>query len=190
MINLIKKRVKEKLKDHQKRYQHVIGVYETALKLAKHYQIDEKKAAIAALYHDYAKYDSIEEQIAHLELKVIKKYADTPVMYHALAAAHYLENDFKIKDQDILNAIRYHVWGRAHMSLLEQIIFISDYCEPNRKFTDTTYIFELAMKDIDVATEYCMKLTLEDIIKKEGTQHEDQLSAYQYYVEVNRGKTK
>jgi predicted HD superfamily hydrolase involved in NAD metabolism len=190
MINTIKEKVYEKLKDHQIRYEHVIGVYETAVKLARKYNVDEEKAAIAALYHDYAKYEPIEEQIAHLELKVIKRYADTPVMYHALAAAHYVENDFMIKDQDILNAIRYHVWGRTEMSMLEKIIFISDYCEPNRKFMDTTYIFELAMRDIDIATEYCMKLTSEDIIKKEGTQHEDQISAYQYYVEVNRGKTK
>jgi predicted HD superfamily hydrolase involved in NAD metabolism len=190
MIDNIKQRVYEKLKDHQKRYEHVIGVYETAVKLAKHYGVDEQKAAIAALYHDYAKYESIEEQIAHLELKVIKKYADTPVMYHALAAAFHLENDFHIKDQDVLNAIRYHVWGRAEMSILEKIIFISDYCEPNRKFMDSTYIFELALKDIDLATEYCMKLTSEDIIKKDGTEHEDQVSAYHYYMEVNSGKIK
>jgi len=190
MIEQIKEAVYQKLINHPKRYEHVIGVYETATKLAHHYHMDEEKVGIAALFHDYAKYDSIEDQIAHLELKIIKHYTETPVMYHAFAAAYWLETIFHIKDHDILNAIRYHVWGRKDMSMTEKIIFIADYCEPNRAFEDTTYIFNLAIQDIDLACEYCMKLTYEDVIRKHKIPHEDQMIAYTYYKEVNRGKIK
>ncbi|TNF08581.1 MAG: HD domain-containing protein [Bacillota bacterium] len=190
MIEDIKKVVEEKLREHPKRYQHVLGVYETAIKLALIHHADEHKAAIAALFHDYAKYDSIEDQIQHLELKVIKHYADAPVMYHAFAAAYALETMFQIRDQEILNAIRYHVFGRKDMGLIEKIIFVADYCEPSRNFSDVTYIYDLATKDMDQAVLYCMKLTLDDVIKKDKTPHEDQVAAYNYYLEVNSGKIK
>ena len=189
MIDDIKVAVAKKLNDHPKRYQHVLGVYETSIKLAQAYQTDELKVGIAAIFHDFSKCDTIETQISHLELKIIKKYADAPVMYHAFAAAQALESMFQVKDQDILNAIKYHVWGRENMSMIEKIIFIADYCEPNRKFLDTTYIFDLAMKDIDLAVEYCMKLTMQDVIGKNKIPHQDQVLAYQFYQEVNRGKT-
>ncbi len=190
MIETIKKEVTRKLKEHPKRLEHVFGVYETAIKLATIYQVDQDKAGIAALFHDYTKYDTIEDQIKHLDLKTIKKYTTSPVMFHALSAALELKNMFKINDEDLLNAIRYHVYGRASMSKIEQIIFISDYCEPNRRFTDTAYIFDLASKDLDLATEYCMKLTIDDVRRKGLTPNEEQVEAYQYYQEVNRGKTK
>ena len=46
--------VKEQLTDH--RYQHTLGVMETAISLAKQYGADEKKAELAAIFHDYAKF--------------------------------------------------------------------------------------------------------------------------------------
>jgi predicted HD superfamily hydrolase involved in NAD metabolism len=189
MIEQIKHQVIEKLKDHPKRLKHVMGVYETACTLASIHHIDVDKAAIAALYHDYAKYDTIEEQIKHMELKMIKQYAEYPVMYHALAAAIKLEHDFNIKDQDILNAIRYHVWGRPQMSDLEKIIFISDSCEPNRAFEDACYIFETAKKDLNQAVSMAMKASIDYLKHKGLSPSEEQLIAYHSYQEVNRGET-
>ncbi|MDI6452309.1 bis(5'-nucleosyl)-tetraphosphatase (symmetrical) YqeK [Peloplasma aerotolerans] len=189
MIEQIKEKVTEKLKHHKKRLQHVFGVYETAVKLAKIHGVDEKKVAIAALYHDYSKYDTIEEQIQYLDLKSIKEYVDYPVIYHALSAAAQLEYDFKIRDKEILNAIKYHVWGRPNMTDIEKIIFISDSCEPNRKFKDCDMIYEMATKDLDLAVEHCMKISIEHVYKKQLTPSEEQFGAYAYYKEVNSGKT-
>jgi predicted HD superfamily hydrolase involved in NAD metabolism len=190
MIEVIKREVTKKLNEHPKRLEHVFGVYETAIKLASIYHVSQEKAGIAALFHDYTKYDSLENQIKYLDLKTIKKYTTSPVMFHALSAAEELKLMFKVSDEDILNAIRYHVYGRASMSIIEQIIFISDYCEPNRKFTDTQYIYDLASQNLNQATEYCMKLTIDDVRRKGLTPHEEQVEAYTYYQEVNRGKTK
>lgn len=189
MIDVIENKVREKLLGHPKRLAHVFGVAETAEKLAKIYDISTEKAKIAGLYHDYAKYDKLEDQMNMMDLRWIKEYADYPVIYHAIAAANMLEHEFRIHDQDILNAIRYHVWGRKEMSLLEKIIFVADSCEPNRTYDDTSYIYELATKDIDKAVEYCMLQSIKDVKNKGLIPADEQLEAYQYYVEVNRGKT-
>lgn len=191
MIEDIKKVVSEKLKHHPNRLKHVFGVYETAVELAKIHHVDIEKASIAALFHDFSKYDPIDIQIAHMPLKWIKAYSEHPVIYHALAAAIELEHMFHINDPDILNAIRYHVWGRTHMSDLEKIIFISDSCEPNRVFDDASYIFETAKKDLDQAVLLSMKASIDDLrTRKHVEPSDEQLEAYTYYMEVNRGKTK
>jgi predicted HD superfamily hydrolase involved in NAD metabolism len=190
MIDAIKKRVSEKLSNHQKRLTHVFGVYETAVKLAKIHNVDVEKVSIAALFHDYSKYDSIEDQVAHMDLKTIKNYAEYPVIYHAMAAAIALEHEFHIRDQEILNGIRYHVWGRPNMSDLEKIVFISDSCEPNRNFPDSQMIFEMASKNLNQATEYCMKISIDHVIAKGLVPSPEQMESYQYYKEVNRGEIK
>ncbi|MDY0294571.1 MAG: bis(5'-nucleosyl)-tetraphosphatase (symmetrical) YqeK [Acholeplasmataceae bacterium] len=190
MTEHIEKRVKEKLKDYPKRLDHVLGVAETAVKLAKIYQVDEEKAMIAGLYHDFAKHDSLEDKMNMMDLRWIKAYADYPVIYHAIAASNMLEHEFRVHDHDILNAIRYHVWGRKEMSVLEKIIFVSDSCEPSRHYKDKDYIFDLATKDLDLAVEYCMLASIKDVKQKGLIPSDEQIETYQYYQEVNRGKSK
>jgi len=190
MIDLIEKRVYEKLGNHPHRLKHVIGVAETAKKLAIIYHESPEKAMIAGLFHDIAKYDTLEEQLNMMDLRWIKAYADYPVIYHAIAASNLLEHEFKIHDQDILNAIRYHVWGRKGMSTLEKIIFVADSCEPNRGFADSDEVYELATHDLDRAVCYCMEQSIHHIQSKGLTPSEEQLESYQYYLEVTRGEIK
>ncbi|MCD4826443.1 MAG: bis(5'-nucleosyl)-tetraphosphatase (symmetrical) YqeK [Acholeplasmataceae bacterium] len=188
MINKIKKQVENKLKHDPKRLEHVIGVYETAIKLAKIYNVDENFVAIASLYHDYTKNDPIEDQIKLLTEQEIIKYKDYPVNYHALSAAKQLEIDFNVKNEEILMAIKSHVWGRAYMSIYEKIVFVSDYCEPNRIFIDTKALYDLAAKDIDLAVLKSMELTLNYLERQDIKPSQEQLIAYAYYMEVNNGK--
>jgi predicted HD superfamily hydrolase involved in NAD metabolism len=190
MIDQIKEKVIQKLKDHPKRLTHVFGVAETARILATIHQVSEDKAIIAGLYHDIAKYDTIEEQTRYLDLDTINHFKAYPVIFHAYGAASYLKEDFKIDDEEILNAIRHHVWGRPNMSTLEKIIFISDSCEPNRKYADCQRIFELAKINLDEALWICMDISLEKLIEKGKKPSFEQMEAHQYYMEVTRGKNK
>lgn len=190
MIDKIKRQVEEKLKNDPKRLEHVIGVYETAMKLAKIYEVDENFVGIASLYHDYTKNDLIKDQIKVLTEKEILKYKDYPVNYHALSAAKQLEIDFNVKNEEILMAIKSHVWGRPYMSIYEKIVFVSDYCEPNRIFIDTNALYELAVKDIDLAVLKSMELTLNYLKRQKIKPSEEQMKAYTYYMEVNSEKVR
>lgn len=187
MIDQIVARVQEELKDDPKRFKHVLGVVDTAIALANIHGSDPYKAKLAALYHDCLRIAPVARQIQYLDLKTIKKYSDYPAVYHAYAAAASLQNDFGIKDSDILNAIRYHVWGRPKMSTLEKIIFISDACEPNRTFSDRESLYELSTKDLNQAVCNAMKKGIDYQVEKGNTPNPDQLEAYQYYLEVTSG---
>ena len=55
--NVLEEHYKDK---NPKRLAHIYGVAEMAELLAKRYGIDENKAKIAALMHDYSKYDDFD----------------------------------------------------------------------------------------------------------------------------------
>jgi len=186
-MNEIILRATIKLKDHPKRLKHVEGVAETAVKLALVHDVDVEKARIAGYWHDTSKYDEIEIQIKDLDQDSILRYQDYPVIYHALAAAKTLENEFDMHDDDLLNAIKHHVWGTKDMGKLEKIIFIADSCEPNRGFEDSEMIFKMAIQDLDQAVCYCMKISIDHLIAKGKTPSQEQVKAYQYYMEETRG---
>ena len=67
---------------------------------------------------------------AGLELSEIEKGSGS--LLHSKAGAELAQSKYGVKDEDILNAIRYHTTGRPGMSLLEKIIFTADYIEPGR----------------------------------------------------------
>ena len=87
-----------------------------------------------------------------------------------------------MSDEDILNAIRYHTTGRAGMSLLEKIVFIADYIEPNReKFGGLEEARRLAYQDLDAAMKYILENTI-DFVKIRGRLlHPLSLEALEYY---------
>jgi predicted HD superfamily hydrolase involved in NAD metabolism len=70
--------VKEQLTDH--RYQHTLGVMETAIALAKQYGADEKKAEMAAIFHDYAKFRPKDEM---KQIILTKNFPQDLLHYHA-----------------------------------------------------------------------------------------------------------
>ncbi|HAX73781.1 MAG TPA: phosphohydrolase [Firmicutes bacterium] len=166
-----------------KRFVHTEGVYETAIILAKRFGVDEKKAAVAALLHDVAKYLPHEEMKEMLINHHLSSYLDhNEAVWHAPVGSLVAVKEYGICDQDILNAIQYHTTGRMQMSDLEKVIYLADYIEPNRKQPGVDEIRELCEKSLDVA----MATTLHRTINYLNTQtnpdiHPDTLDAYEDY---------
>lgn len=141
-----------KVRLNEKRYRHTMGVIETATKLAERYGADEEKAYIAALFHDACKNLDIDEMNSLVEEYGIgDQYIDKPQLAHSKLAAAIIRDRFEMEDEDIINAISYHTTGRAEMSLLEKIIYISDAVEPNRSYPGVQKLNRLAFEDLDRA---------------------------------------
>ena len=168
-IDLIKVDLKEKLP--KKRYEHTLGVAYTAAALAMCYGEDILKAELAGILHDVAKAKK------SLELKddmkgYIDPYTDgdyvaliadkAPQILHAIYAPYLAKKDYKIEDKDILSAIRWHTTGKKDMTMLEKIVFVADYIEPNRKkLPDLDRIRTLSFHDISEAVKVIAKSTIE-----------------------------
>ena len=168
-IDLIKADLKEKLP--KKRYEHTLGVAYTAASLAMCYGEDILKAELAGILHDVAKTkksfelkDDMKEYIdPYTDGDYVALIADkAPQILHAIYAPYLAKRDYKIEDKDILSAIRWHTTGKKDMTMLEKIVFVADYIEPNRKkLPDLDRIRTLSFHDISEAVKVTAKSTIE-----------------------------
>ena len=55
------------------------------------------------------------------------------------------------------------------MNLLEKIIYVADYLEPNRNFPGVEKLRELAFSDLDEALKLGLTMTL-DLLKQQGSE--------------------
>ena len=179
---------KLKSKLTEKRFIHSIGVEYTAACLAMRYGADVQKARIAGLLHDNAKCLPIEDKLKKCEkfdLPINECERKNPDLLHGKLGAYYAREKYGIKDQEILDAITYHTTGRPAMTLIDKIIFVADYIEPNRKI-----IFELpeirmeAFTDIDECVIHILKNTLEYLDGKTDIIDEMTEKTHKYYTEL------
>ena len=62
-----------------------------------------------------------------------REFLDNPALLHSLVGAWVAENEYGMKDPDVLDAIRYHNTGYAGMSRLAVCVCLSDSIEPFRQ---------------------------------------------------------
>jgi predicted HD superfamily hydrolase involved in NAD metabolism len=179
--------VKEQLTEH--RYQHTLGVMETAIQLAKQYGADVKKAELAAIFHDYAKFRSKEEmkQIILEQNMPNDLLVYNTELWHAPVGAYLVKTEVGIQDEDILNAIRYHTSGRANMTLLEKIVYVADYIEPGRIFPGVDEVRELAQQDLDKALIKALQNTIQFLLKKNQPIYPDTIHTYNSLIMEHKG---
>lgn len=115
----------------EERYLHTLGVAETAVELARMFNLSEEKAYLAGLLHDCAKGFSNEKllQIITENLSIDECEMINPKTYHAPVGAFVAEKEFCVTDEEILSAIRWHTIGKVEMSDFEKVIFIADKIE-------------------------------------------------------------
>lgn len=152
----------------EKRFIHTLGVMETARYLAKRYGGNEEDAELAAMIHDVAKCWPVKEQAAY----IIEHQLDTELLnyekelWHAEVGAHYARAQYGVTNPEICNAIRYHTSGRIGMSLLEKIVWVADYIEPNRTFDGVKKARKLAEISLEHAILYGLDSTINFLIEK------------------------
>lgn len=158
--------VKKQLTEH--RYQHTLGVTDTAILLAKQYGADEKKAELAAIFHDYAKFrpkDEMREIIVKqgMPRDLLEYNAE---LWHAPVGAYLVEHEAGITDREVLDAIRFHTSGRPGMTNLEKVVYLADYIEPGRHFPGVEEVRELAKLNLNDALIKAVQNTIIFLMKK------------------------
>lgn len=171
--------VKRKLREH--RCLHTFGVREEAVRLAKRFKADEKKATLAALLHDITKQQPLEEQLAlcqkyHIFPDTMQK--QNTALLHSITAEAVAFYELGIDDNEILSAIRYHTTGCVDMNLLMKIIYLADCIEPNREpYPGLDKIRVMAQKNLDQAVLMSMERGLVHLKETGKPIHPDTLSA-------------
>lgn len=166
------------------RLQHVLGVEQAAIELAARYGCDQSRASLAALLHDYAK-----EMPDQVFLDLIEAYdldrgllAWDNNIWHGMVGAYRISEDFGLKDQAILQAIQRHTVGAADMTLLDKVLYVADYIEPNRNFPGVEEARRLAEQSLDQAVAYETAQTLAYLAQKRLPIHPQTLATYNAYI--------
>jgi len=165
---------------HEKRYQHTLGVAESARRLAERYGADPKKAELAGFVHDYCKCWPVERM---RQILIRHDYPQDLLhgekeLWHSFAGAIVIQSELGITDPEVLQAVRYHTTGRPGMSLLEKVVCVADYIEPNRSFPGVEQIRELAEKNLDEALAAALGGTIRFLIEQRKTVYPLTLDAY------------
>ncbi len=145
-----------------KRVQHVLGCRDTAATLARHWGANDTDAARAGVLHDITK-----ALDGPLQLTLCRAYGTMlddfsqkyPKTLHALTGSLVAREVFG-ENAAVVSAIRYHTTGKADMNLLEAILYVADYMEPNRNFDGVDQLRHLAYTDIYAALRLGLEMTL------------------------------
>ncbi len=132
LIEYLKKELKINLT--KRRYEHTLGVARLSKELAKIYGVNEDKAELAGMLHDYAKeFNQNEVKEYGKRYNLSEEKVKSIGLAHGYIGSKIAEDKYNIKDKEILLAIKNHTTGRKDMTTLEKIIYVADLGEENRE---------------------------------------------------------
>ncbi|MDO4383181.1 MAG: bis(5'-nucleosyl)-tetraphosphatase (symmetrical) YqeK [Eubacteriales bacterium] len=178
-LNELDEYLKKNLKPS--RYRHSMGVVKMAVSLAEIYGANREKARRAAMAHDIAKCLTLEESNRLVRYYGLPfKYLGNPAIAHSKLGVQILQSEFHWRDEEVLSAVSYHTTGKAAMTLLEEIIYVSDAIEEGRDYEDAPRLRRLAAENLDEACREVLEFSI-DSLKSQGRKIDsDTIEAYTY----------
>ena len=141
MIRTLQSRLKKN------RFAHSIGVANTAVKLAKRFNVDVDKAFIAGLLHDCAREfedDQMIDEAIKRGIEIGEVENQLPLLLHSYIGAKMIKEIYNVDDEEISQAIYRHTVGGRNMTKLDKIIYFADMIEPNRNYPGVDKLRQLA----------------------------------------------
>ena len=164
---------------NRRRIPHVLGTEQEAIRLCIRYGGDVEKARRAALLHDCTKRLNAEEQFALCDrygIALDDVERANPKLLHALTGAAVARELYGF-DAETVNAIRYHTTGRAHMSVLEKIMYLADYIEPSREFPGVEELRRVCYESLDRGLILGLEMTVREMTERGEPLHRATLEA-------------
>ena len=143
---------------------------------------DDEEIIAAGILHDITK---ALDKPAHLAL--CKKYGtvlrgfevENEKLLHSKSGAAVAGGVFG-ECQEVVSAIYWHTTGKADMTLLEKIVYMADYMEPNREFEGVETLRELAWTDLDRAMLFAFQLSVDILVERGKAVDEHSLQALEF----------
>lgn len=172
------------LKDFPSRYWHSISVAISAVHFADIYGVNKDSALIAGLLHDICKCikpDQLVPMCKKEGLELTIEDENSISCIHGFLAAKICKNKYNINDE-IYNAIYYHTCGRPNMTMLEKILYVTDFIEPIRKSRDKMSDIRIqAFKNIDSVISPMAAHTIKYVMDHNEYVHSNTIAVFEYY---------
>ena len=167
------------------RFAHSLAVAERAEELARRWGADETMARRAGILHDCTKYLELDEQLAlceqyHIQLDELERVAVK--LLHSKTGAAIARHVFG-EPEEVCNAIYWHTTGKADMTLLDKVLYMADYIEPNRDFDGVEELRKLAYTDLDQAMLLGVDSTIREMEERGYLIHTNTREARQWLLD-------
>lgn len=185
----------------RKRFSHALSVERECASLAAIYELSENDALrlrAAALLHDVTKKLSHDEQLCYCRengIPFTEEESHMPKIFHARTGAHFAAKLFpELVDDEIYGAILSHTTAKPAMGMIDALLYLADYIEPEREFPDCALLraeFYAALETMGKTEALKMALvrsfdyTLTGLITERGLIHGDVIAARNYYLLQN-----
>lgn len=146
MDKVVKKLVKSS------RYNHSVRTAETVEKICRMYNYDPEIGYFTGLVHDICKEFTTEEMLslAMLDgLPISDIETEKKSLLHGRAGAMFLKQNYGVENNEILEAVRYHTFGKENLGILGKIVYVADKIEPGRPQVTKEYTENLLKKNIN-----------------------------------------
>lgn len=168
IVDRVKKEIPE-------RFEHMAGTVIMAMKLNS--KLDFDKVFLAALLHDIGK--------NRKDIVGVPKDSLGTKVEHQFSSAIIAKEEYKIEDEEILSAIRYHTTAKPDMSEMEMLIYLADMIEPTRDFDGVEELRSVSENSIKEGFVFALKRTYERLKEAGKLIYPLTLSAVQYYEKEN-----
>ncbi len=163
------------------RYEHSLGVAETAAFLAGRFGGDREQARLAGLLHDCARAIPNEKMREEADARGIV-YGEVeramPLLLHAPLGAVLAREEYGVSDEAVLRAIARHTVGGAGMTPLDKIIYFADMIEPTRDYPDVEELRRLSREaSLDGMTLAGLTRSIAFVLEKGHLIHPDTVLA-------------
>lgn len=156
----------------KERYEHSVRTAQTAALLCRRYGENEARGYFCGIAHDICK-EMDSETLLSLSREDGFPVSDVELaklsLLHGRAAAVFLHKRFNVTDADILEAIRYHTFGKPGMCDLAKIVYIADKIEPGREYSSDEYIQKLMEFSLDDVLYNVLEKNIEYLKKQDKT---------------------
>lgn len=167
----------------ESRFLHSLWVAGTAASFCATYGMDATKGFLAGIGHDICK-EMDDEAIWNLAAKDGSEADEIErekiSLLHGRAAAVLLKERFSIDDEEVLQAVAHHTFGKPDLSDLALVIFVADKVEPTReRKNDLRALQKLPLRELT------RKIVLENIayVKFKGKKMSDRTFTFLDWLE-------
>jgi nicotinate-nucleotide adenylyltransferase len=176
-----------------KRYNHCVNVAKTAGRLAVKYGASREKAKISGILHDLTKeWTNFEHMkfITENNIPITRYEIASKKLLHAITCSFYLQIVLKIRDFDIINAVRFHTTARKGMSMLEKVVFIADFISAERNFNGVNKLRMLAERSMESVMPEALSFSIVELVDEKKVIHPDTFEAYNEVIFENLERAK
>jgi predicted HD superfamily hydrolase involved in NAD metabolism len=168
-----------------RRFAHIQGVVKSSGDLALRFGQSVLKARLAAWLHDSAKELPKPEMTAWLKGTPFHLDAEEkamPGLWHPHAGAAIALKKWKIKDPEVLEAIRCHTLGGEKMGGLARVVFVADFVEPGRHFDGVAEARRAARRSLIQGVRVKAERTLADLLRGQMMIHPRLLNTWNAFL--------